>query len=175
VRFFWATLYISVKNTPLTPLGQWGQTTSETAPFLCGTWTPSNTSVPGPTPLTVPNDSPIGSRTSAQHVQQIPHWLQWEFGSRTPQVHPQNCPFLRRSPPPSNRLHPSLDLPYSPPLTASGSNMPFVHRSPTGQTDRPTDGLGEWSVRIPRTFAILIESDALIITDRNHAAVKSHY
>jgi len=64
---------------------------------------------------------------------QSPHWLQWD----APRL-PLKMPLpLRRSPPPSNA--PILDRPHSPLQTASRSNQPLFHNSPTGQTDRPTD------------------------------------
>jgi len=46
---------------------------------------------------------------------------------------------LRRSPPPSN----TPILLHSRPLTASGSNQPFCRSTLFGQTDRPTNGLGD--------------------------------
>jgi len=39
----------------------------------------------------------------------------------------------------SHLIHPHLDRPHSPPPTASRSNEPFFHNSPTGQTDTPTN------------------------------------
>jgi len=56
-------------------------------------------------------------------------------------------------------IHPSLDRPYSPPQTASGSNQSFFLNSPTGQTDRPTDGIGDNPVPT-RAYALLYHSDA---------------
>ena len=54
--------------------------------------------------------------------------------------------------------HSSLDRPHSPPETASRSNQPFFHRSPTWQTDRqtdrPTDELSNNAVPTP-AYALL--------------------
>jgi len=49
---------------------------------------------------------------------------------------------LRRSLP--HLIHPSLDRLYSPPQTASRSNQPFCHSTPSGQTDSPTDRQTDW-------------------------------
>jgi len=64
---------------------------------------------------------------------QSPHWLQWN----APHLPPKLPLSFRRSP--SHLIHPSLERPHSPPETASRSNRPFFHNSPTGQTDRRTD------------------------------------
>jgi len=58
---------------------------------------PCNTSMPGPTPLTTPNDSSIALRTSTQRCNKVPIGY-----NKTPQIHPQTAPSLRRSPPKSN-------------------------------------------------------------------------
>ena len=87
---------------------------------------------------------------------QRPHWLQWD----APRL-PQNCPFPSTIS--TTISHPSLDRPISPPQTATRSNQPFFHHSPTGltdrptdrQTDRPTDGIGDKSVPTS-TYALLI-------------------
>jgi len=65
-----------------------------------------------------------------------------------PHVYPQNCPFPFDDLHP-RLIHPSLDLLHSPPQTASRSNQPFYHNSLAGQTDRPTDGLGDKPVPTP--------------------------
>ena len=54
---------------------------------------------------------------------------------------------------------PILSPPYSPPQTASRSNQPFFHSSPTGQTDRLTNGISDKPVRTP-AYALLYYSDA---------------
>jgi len=59
---------------------------------------PSNTWVPGPTPLTTPNDSSISLRNSTQRRNKVP--INY---NGTPQIHPHKLPLpLRRSPPKSN-------------------------------------------------------------------------
>ena len=49
---------------------------------------PSNTSMPGPTPLTTQNASSIAVRTSAQLRNKVPIGY-----NGTLQIHPTNCPF----------------------------------------------------------------------------------
>ena len=44
-------------------------------------------------------------------------------------------------------IHPSLDRPHSPLQTAAGTNQPFYHNTFSGPTDRPTDRIGNRSVR----------------------------
>jgi len=48
---------------------------------------PSNTWMPGPTPLTTPNDSSIAARTSTQRRNKVPIGY-----NGTPQIHPQSAP-----------------------------------------------------------------------------------
>ena len=92
-------------------------------PFPCGTWTPYNTPIPRPTPLTTPNDCVIDSRNFAQLRNKFPFAY-----NGMPHIYPQNCPFLRHPDPVSRfaRVHPS-----------------------DRETDRPTDGLGDRSVPRP--------------------------
>ena len=72
-----------------------------------------------------------------------------------PTFTPQNCLFPSTIS--THLICSSLDRPYLPPQTASGSNQPFCHSSHV-RTDR-------WDVRmfsnISALLAILIESDAL--------------
>ena len=82
-------------------------------------WTPSNTSMLGPTP----NDSSIAVRTSAQLRNKVPIGY-----NGTPQIHLQNCPFPFDDHH-QNLIHPFLDRSLSPAQTASGSNQPFCHNS----------------------------------------------
>jgi len=116
---------------------QMPETTPATAPSPWGTWTPSNTSMPGCTPLTTPNDSSIGSRTSAQLRNKGPICY-----NEMSQIHPENCPF-----PVDNRhqnlINSFLDRPLSPPQMASGSNQPFCHNSLCA--DRPTN---RWPIQM---------------------------
>ena len=87
------------------------------SPFPWGTWTPSNTSMPGPTPLTTPNSS-IAVHTSTQL-----HNKGSNGYNGTPKIHPQNRPFPFDDHH-QNLMHPFLDRPHSPQM-ASGSNQPF--------------------------------------------------
>ena len=121
--------YISHKNTPLKPMGQWPTPETALSREACGP--PFRTSVSGPTPLTMPNDSSIGSRTSAQLRNKGPIGY-----NGTPQIH--NCPFPFDNHH-SNLIHPFLNRPHSPSQTASGSNQPFCHSTLSGPTDRLTD------------------------------------
>ena len=88
-----------------------------------------------------------------------PRWLHW-----TPQIHSENCPLSFDDYCPQ-LTHLSLDRPYSPLQTASGSRQAFCHSTVSGQTDtqthRVTNGLGDVSVRRALMLATLIESDAL--------------
>ena len=68
-----------------------------------------------------------------------------------PQILPKPAPSIKITTP-SNSLHPSLDRPNSLSQTASGSNQPFFHNSPLGQTDRLTHGICENSTPIPLTL-----------------------
>jgi len=61
-----------------------------------------------------------------------------------------------------NLIHPFLNLPLSPPQTASGSNLPFCHNALCGQTDGP----GKCSVTWALSLTMLIESDMLKIHHR---------
>jgi len=101
--------------------------------------------------------------------------------NRMPQIHPQNCPY----PSDNNHLHlihPSLNQPHSPPQMASGSTQPFCHSTLSGQTDRrtdqPTDWWSRWQTCTKSTYALLIESNALItITSppQSHLGRARHY
>ena len=83
----------------------------------------SNTPIPPPSPLTTPNDSSVGSRTSARLCKKVP------FGyNGMPQIHSQNCPF------PFDDHHP-----HSLSQTASRSNQPFCHSTLSGPSDRHTN------------------------------------
>ena len=113
-----------------------------------------------------PHPSP---QTTAQSV----HALSYNYAIKSPLVtmgRPKFTP--KTAPSPStittlHLIHPSLNQPYSPSQTASGSTQPFCHSTLSGQTDRSThrltDRIGDRSVRTALTVAILIESDVLII------------
>jgi len=129
-----------LQNTPLKPLGQWGQTTPKSTPSHWGTRTPSNTWMPAVTPLTTPNNSSIGSRTSAQLCNKGPIGY-----SGMPQIHLKNCPFPFDNNHPSNKaiLRPTpLTNPNS--IRIQSSILPQYTLWTDQQTnrwiDRPTDG-----------------------------------
>ena len=109
--------------------------------------------MPGPTPLTTPNNSSIAVRTSTQRCNKGPI-----DNNGTPQIHPQNCPFPFDDHH-QNLIHPYQARPHSPPQTASRSNQLFC-RSSLLRTDR-------WNMRmfcnISAPLAMLIESDMLIM------------
>jgi len=112
---------------------------------------PSNTWMPGPTPLTMPNDSLITVRNSTQRCNKGP------IGNNgMPQIHPWNCsfPFDDHH---QNLIHPYQARPHSPSQMASRSNQPCCHSSYV-QTDR----WGTWTFsNISALLAMLIDSDVL--------------
>jgi len=75
---------------------------------------PSNTWMPGPTPLTTPNDSSIALWNSTQRRNKVPIGY-----NGTPQIQPTNCPFPfddhHR-----NLIHPYRARPHSPVTTPNG-------------------------------------------------------
>jgi len=82
--------YISVKNVPLKPMGQWGQNSLKPPLLLAARGPSSNTPVPRLTLLTTPNERQLVWFTHFHTtMQQRPHWLQWH----APNL-PQNCSFL---------------------------------------------------------------------------------
>jgi len=85
--------------------------------------------IPRLTPLTIPNNSSIGSCIFAQLCNKAPIGY-----NGMPHIYPQNCPFPLQLCPP-HLIHPSLNQPHSSPKMASRSNQPFCHNSPSGQTD----------------------------------------
>jgi len=113
---------------------------------------PSNTWMPGPSPLNMPNDRSIGSRTSAKLCNKVPIGY-----NGMPQIHPQNCPFPFDDHHP-HLIHLFLDRPLSPPQTAFRSTQPFCQCTLSGQTDQqtethwPIDGLGNRSI----TWALML-------------------
>jgi len=116
---------------------------------------PSNTWMPGVTPLTTPNNSSIGSHTSAKLRSKGPTGY-----NGTPKFTPKTAPS------PSmiitHLIHPSLDQPYSPSQTASGSNQPFCHNTLCRQIDQLTWQTDRWFRRMfhnmSTPLAMLIES-----------------
>jgi len=150
--FYIRVEYISVQEKmlfcPFKPMGE----KSWNSPFLWGTWTH----------LIHPSfhwhHSP--PQTTARSVHTLPH----KYTSESPLI-TMGCP----------KFTPKLTLPLwrSPPLSNTPTHRPAPLTIPNGiwihssvlpqisfrtdrQTDRPTDGLGEWSVWILRTLAVLI-------------------
>jgi len=114
---------------------------------------PSNTRMPGPTPLTMPNDSSVAVHTSTQQCNKLP--IRY---NGMPQIHPPNCPFPFDDHH-QNLIHPYQARPHSPPQTASGSNQPCCHCSHVW-----TDRWATWKfTNMSALLAILIEGDALKI------------
>ena len=133
------------------------ETMPETAPSLeaRGPYLIHHIWMPGPTPLTTPNDSLIAVRTSRQLCNKVPIGY-----NGTPYIHPENCPFSDDHH--QNLIHPFLDWPLSPPQRASRSNQSFRHN-----TLLRTDRWGRRMFRnISAALAVLIESDTLIIASK---------
>jgi len=133
---------------------QWGRKCwkiPKTAPSYLGTWTPSNTWMPGPTPLTTPNDSSISSP--------VPH----NYATKSPLV-TMGCPkFTHKTATSPSAIitpiwytHSSTDPTHHPKRHPD----PFSHFAtvyfPDWQTDQPTDtlGLGNRSVAWALTLTI---------------------
>jgi len=123
---------------------QWGKW-PQNPPFPWGTWTPSNTWMPGATPLT--------TQMTAQSLHALPQYV-----TKAPLVTkgrqkftPKTALPLQWSPPPSNTAIPRLTPP--PPQTASRSNQLFCHNTLCGPTDRPTH---RWSRRMFCNTSVLL-------------------
>jgi len=128
----------------------WGRKfpeTSQTPLPLAARQPSSNTPMPGPSTLNTSNNSSISSCTAHNYATKSPFITMGQCKS------PPKLPLpLQRSPP--HLIHPSLDWPHSPSQTVSRANQPFCHSKlfrstdrQTVQTHRPTDGLGNRSVR----------------------------
>jgi len=155
--------YISVTKYDTETIGPMGQMTPKSTLPLEARGPPSNTWMPGITPLTTP-DSSITAPISVQLCNKGPTGY-----NGTPHIHPKNWPICSDDHHP-HLIHPSLDQPHSPSQMASGSNQPFCHNTFCGLTDRTTDrktDTDRWSRRMfhnmSTPFTMLIESDALII------------
>jgi len=125
-------IHFSANNMSFYPFKPMGKPILETAPSPWGMWTPSNTWMPGPTPLTIPNDSSIGSCTSTQLRNKCPTGY-----NGIPQIHPKNCPSPLMITTPSNTpiLRPT-------PLTTPKGiwiHLAILPQYTSGQTDRLTD------------------------------------
>jgi len=83
---------------------------------------------------TVSSPSPLcqsGVHRSRTTTQQSPYRLQWDAQKSHPESK-HDLPFDDNH---LHLIHPSLDRPYSPPQTASGSIQPFCHSTISGQRD----------------------------------------
>jgi len=126
-------------------------------PSPWGTWTPFNTTMPRPTPLTTPNDILIDSRNFPQLRRKVPIGY-----NETPQIHHQKYPFW---PFPFDDNHPhlihaSVDRPHASPQTAPRSTQPFCYNTFSGQTDRPTDRWSRREICINTRLRSIVYSDA---------------
>jgi len=100
-------------------------------PSLWGMWIPSNTPMPGPTPLIIPNGSSIASRTCIHLHDKLSTGY-----NGVPHIHPPKCPFHEVIS--THLLASSLDPADLPSQMASRSNQPFFPQY-TRQTDTHTD------------------------------------
>jgi len=72
----------TIKTMPETATSPWALRHMDFQFHLTNTW------MPGPTPLTTPNDSSIAMRTFTQRRNKVPIGY-----NETPSIHPPNCPF----------------------------------------------------------------------------------
>jgi len=147
-------IHFCAKNMSFCPFKSMGckcQKIPQIAPSSWGMWTPSNTWMPGPTPLTTPNDSSISSHTNTQLYNKFPLGY-----NGTPQIHPQKCPFLFDITTPSNTTDPTHHLKWHLHPFSHFATVHFTDRQTNRLTDWPThrstDGLGDRSV----TWAFMI-------------------
>jgi len=144
--------YISVKNTSLKPMGQWGTKPQKPTLSVEEQEFPSSTSMPGPT------HSP--RRTTDRSVHTLPHnyatklhWLQWDAPNS-----PIKLPFDDHHT--HQHTHPSTDPTHHP----NGIRIQWaVLPQYSFRTDRQTDRWARRQVRKISVYARLIESDALIM------------
>ena len=92
---------------------------------------PSNTSMPWPTPLTMPNDISIGSRTVTHQCNKGPICYNGMH-----RIHPHNCPvpFDDHQP---HLIHSSLDRPHC--IQIQSAVLPQYTFQTNRQTDRQTN------------------------------------
>jgi len=134
-----------LKIRPLKPLGQWGKQPQNPLLLLEPCGPPMHTWMPGPTPLTMPNNSLIVLCTSTQLRNNGPIGY-----NGMPCIHPQNCPL------PFDASHPSnTPIPWPPPLTTPKSIQIYSAILPqyTLWTDRPTDRWSKWMFRTMSAYA----------------------
>jgi len=148
-RFWWYIVHMETLSTFHTQLNmfilyqytqkrhpnQWTRKPPQTSLPL-GMWTPSNTPMPGPTPLTTKwqLDRFMHLYTT---MQLSPHWLQWDF-----LYPPQNC-LCRGAITNLNYLpHPWTQLIYHP----KWHPEPESHFYTIHQTDQQTEGRTNWQI-----------------------------
>jgi len=141
-------IHFCAKNTSFCPFKQTGAQMLKNPPKqplpLWACEPPSNTRMSRPTPLTMPNDSTIGSPVPHNYATKSPLVTIW-YAPNSPAELP--LPFRRSSPP---SIHPFLHS--TDPTLDPFSRLPQCR--PTFRTDRqtdrpthrPTDGLGARSV-----------------------------
>jgi len=129
---FWHT-HVSFSNELKNAIQTNGRENPKTSPSHWWMWTASNTTAPGPTPLTTPNSSLIASCTFAQLHHKVP------IGG-TPHIHPKIAPLCETIANPNYLPHFWTQLTYHPKWHPDP-----VIRFPqsTGQADGPADGLGD--------------------------------
>ena len=154
--------YISVTKYAIETIGPMWANDPKIYPFHLGTWTPSNTWMPGMTQLTT-NDSSIAASTSTQLRNKGPIGY-----NGTPQIHPQNCPSPSTIITPSNKPIPRptpITIPNG--IRIQSANLPQNTLWTDWPKDRQTD---RWSRRMfhnmSAPLAMLIESDALIMEQK---------
>jgi len=134
-------IHFSTNNTSFCPFKRMGAQLPKNprnSPFPSGTWTPSNTSMPGPTPIT--------PKMTARSLYALPHNYATNASLVTigrPKFNPKTAPSLRRSPPPSNTPIPWPTHPKRHPDPIS--RFARIHFAADRQTDRDTD---RWSRRM---------------------------
>ena len=142
-------------------MGEKLRETSRNPPtFCCSTLTTSNTPKHGPIPLTTPNNSSIGSHISTQLHNKGPIGY-----NGTPEIHPQNCPFLSTITTPSNTPI-SWPTPFNIPngIQIQSAVLPQYTFRTHRHTDRPTHETDDRFTSLALTLATLIDSDALTTT-----------
>ena len=82
------SFFLTHYENPFKPVDEKPPFQRKTSPSLYAILTPSNTPLPGLTPLTTPNGSSIASRTFTQLCNKVPIGC-----AGMPYIHPKNCPF----------------------------------------------------------------------------------
>jgi len=136
--------------------------TQKNSPLPWSTWTPSNTPMPRPTPLTSQTTALLVHALPPNYVTNSP--LVITDASHSPPKLPRS---LERSPP--HLIHPFVDRSYSPSQTASRSNQPLFPQL-THRTNRQITGRQTRKNTCLRCI-VLIESDAAN-NNKNHSCFR---